>query len=94
MDDNFLLTQRLVDIPHRKFVFVSTLAVYPPTGRAVRHQSGVILVGIPPTRTATEAALIVREGLADVLAWLGQPVRPLWLSVAVAHYHLDQPTSA
>src|SRR3954468_11163388 len=37
MADNLLLTQQLVGIPHRKFVFVSTLAVYPPTGRAVRE---------------------------------------------------------
>src|SRR5882757_9344745 len=26
MADNFLLTQQLVNIPHRKFIFVSTLA--------------------------------------------------------------------
>jgi nucleoside-diphosphate-sugar epimerase len=44
MADNFLLTQRLVDIPHRKFIFVSTLAVYPPTGRAVSEDEDVDLM--------------------------------------------------
>ena len=40
MDDNFLLTQRLVDIPHRKFIFVSTLAVYPrPAARSARTRT-------------------------------------------------------
>jgi nucleoside-diphosphate-sugar epimerase len=44
MDDNFLLTQKLVHIPHRKFIFVSTLAVYPPTGRAVSEDDDVDLM--------------------------------------------------
>jgi nucleoside-diphosphate-sugar epimerase len=44
MADNFLLTQRLVDIPHRKFILVSTLAVYPPTGRAVSEDEDVDLM--------------------------------------------------
>jgi nucleoside-diphosphate-sugar epimerase len=44
MADNFLLTQRLVDIPHRKFIFVSTLAVYPPTGRAISEDEDVDLM--------------------------------------------------
>jgi nucleoside-diphosphate-sugar epimerase len=44
MEDNLLLTQRLVDIPHRKFVFISTLAVYPSTGRAVSEDDDVDLM--------------------------------------------------
>lgn len=52
-----------------------------PAGPRARH----LLVGIP-SRNATEAALIVREGMADVLGWLGQPVYPLALDVATAHY--------
>ena len=44
MEDNLLLTQRLVGIPHRKFVFISTLAVYPPTGRAVSESDDVDLM--------------------------------------------------
>jgi len=44
LDDNFLLTQRLVDIPHRKFVFVSSLAVYPPSGRAISEDEDLDLL--------------------------------------------------
>jgi len=44
LDDNFLLTQRLVDIPHRKFVFISTLAVYPPSGRAISEDEDLDLL--------------------------------------------------
>jgi len=44
MADNLLLTQRLVDIPHRLFVFVSSLAVYPPSGRAVAEDEDVDLM--------------------------------------------------
>jgi nucleoside-diphosphate-sugar epimerase len=44
MEDNLLLTQRLVGIPHRKFVLISTLAVYPSTGRAVSEQDDVDLL--------------------------------------------------
>lgn len=44
LDDNFLLTQRLVDIPHKKFVFVSSLAVYPPSGRAIREDEDIDLL--------------------------------------------------
>jgi nucleoside-diphosphate-sugar epimerase len=44
MEDNLLLTQRLVDVPHRKFVFVSSLAVYPPIGRAIAEDEDVDLM--------------------------------------------------
>jgi nucleoside-diphosphate-sugar epimerase len=44
LDDNFLLTQRLIRIPHRKFVFASTLAVYPPTGRPVSESDDIDLL--------------------------------------------------
>lgn len=60
-----------------------------PEGQAlVLSERRTIVVGIP-SRDATIAALIVRDGLADVLAWLGQPARPLALQVAASHYGLD-----
>ena len=61
-----------------------------PEGQALMlSEQRTVIVGIP-SRDATIAALIVRDGLADVLAWLGQPARPLALQVAAAHYGLDQ----
>lgn len=59
------------------------VATDPTTGSRAVH------IGIP-SRNATEAALIVREGLADVLAWLGKPVRPMHLDLAARHYGLER----
>lgn len=42
-------------------------------------------VGIP-SRNATEARVIVREGMADTLTWLGEPIQPWPLKVAARHY--------
>jgi len=43
LEDNFLLTERLLSIPHHKFVYVSSLDVYPRMGRAVREDEDVDL---------------------------------------------------
>lgn len=63
MADNFLLTQQLVNIPHRKFIFVSTLAVYPPTGRAVREDEDIDLLPLagPYAFTKLFSDLYVQE---------------------------------
>lgn len=69
-------------------VTVDTLV---PEGMAYSIDTGTgkrIVIGIP-SRNATEAALIVRRGLADVLAWLGKPVVPLHLELAESHYGLE-----
>ena len=83
MDDNFLLTQRLVDIPHRKFVFVSTLAVYPPTGRAVSEDEDVDLMPLsgPYAFTKLFSDLYVQERANNPLilrttTLLGPAIRP------------------
>ena len=83
MDDNFLLTQRLVDIPHRKFVFVSTLAVYPPTGRAVSEDEDVDLMPLtgPYAFTKLFSDLYVQERASNPLilrttTLLGPAIRP------------------
>lgn len=55
-----------------------------PEGQAL-VTAGVLHVGIP-SRNATEALLIVREGIADTLAWLGEPTQPWHLKVAARHY--------
>jgi nucleoside-diphosphate-sugar epimerase len=69
MDDNFLLTQRLVHIPHRKFIFVSTLAVYPPTGRAVSEAEDVDLMPLtgPYAFTKLFSDLYVQKHAKDPL---------------------------
>lgn len=83
MDDNFLLTQRLVDIPHRKFVFVSTLAVYPSTGRAVSEDEDVDLMPLtgPYAFSKLFSDLYVQKHARDPLilrttTLLGPAIRP------------------
>ena len=57
-----------------------------PEGQArMTSEPRAVHVGIP-SRNATDAALIVREHMADTLAWLGEPVRPFHLQVAARHY--------
>jgi nucleoside-diphosphate-sugar epimerase len=43
LEDNFLLTEQLLDIPHHKFIYVSTLDVYPRLGRAIGEDEDVDL---------------------------------------------------
>jgi nucleoside-diphosphate-sugar epimerase len=83
MADNLLLTQQLVGIPHRKFVFVSTLAVYPPTGRAVREDEDIDLLPLagPYAFTKLFSDLYVQEHAKDPLilrttTLLGPSIRP------------------
>lgn len=83
MDDNFLLTQRLVGIPHRKFIFVSTLAVYPSTGRAIREDEDVDLMPLsgPYAFTKLFSDLYVQKCAKDPLilrttTLLGSAIRP------------------
>jgi len=83
MADNFLLTQRLVDIPHRKFIFVSTLAVYPPTGRAVSEDEDVDLMPLtgPYAFSKLFSDLYVQKHAKDPLilrttTLLGPAIRP------------------
>jgi nucleoside-diphosphate-sugar epimerase len=83
MDDNFLLTQRLVHVPHRKFIFVSTLAVYPPTGRAVNEEEDVDLMPLtgPYAFTKLFSDLYVQERASNPLilrttTLLGPAIRP------------------
>lgn len=83
MEDNLLLTQRLVDIPHRKFVFVSTLAVYPPTGRAISEDEDVDLMPLtgPYAFTKLFSDLYVQERANEPLVLrtttlLGPAIRP------------------
>jgi len=42
-EDNVLLTQRLLDIPHRKFIYLSSLDVYPRLGRGILEDEDVDL---------------------------------------------------
>src|SRR5262245_6198955 len=35
LDDNFLLTQRLLNLPHKRFIYMSSLDVYPKHNRPI-----------------------------------------------------------
>lgn len=83
MADNLLLTQKLVGVPHRKFVFVSTLAVYPPTGEAVREDDDVDLMPLtgPYAFTKLFSDLYVQEHanaplILRTTTLLGPAIRP------------------
>jgi nucleoside-diphosphate-sugar epimerase len=83
LEDNFLLTQRLIGIPHRKFVFVSTLAVYPPTGRAIGEDEDLDLMSLtgPYAFTKLFSDLCVQEMARQPLilrttTLLGPIIRP------------------
>jgi nucleoside-diphosphate-sugar epimerase len=41
LDDNFRLTERLLAIPHRKFIYISSLDVYPRLGRPIGETEDV-----------------------------------------------------
>jgi nucleoside-diphosphate-sugar epimerase len=77
MADNFLLTQRLVDIPHRKFI------VYPPTGRPVSEDEDVDLMPLtgPYAFSKLFSDLYVQKHANDPLilrttTLLGPAIRP------------------
>jgi nucleoside-diphosphate-sugar epimerase len=83
IDDNFLLTQRLVDLPHRKFVFVSSLAVYPPSGRAISEDEDLDLLPLagPYAFTKLFSDIYVQEKATSPLilrttTLLGPAIRP------------------
>jgi nucleoside-diphosphate-sugar epimerase len=83
MNDNLLLTQRLISVPHRKFVFVSTLAVYPPTGRAVSETDDVDLMPLagPYAFTKLFSDLYVQKHAVEPLilrttTLMGPAIRP------------------
>lgn len=90
MEDNLLLTQRLVDIPHRKFVFVSSLAVYPPIGRAISEDEDVDLLPLtgPYAFTKLFSDLYVQRRATEPLVLrtttlLGPAIRPSTVSRAL-----------
>ena len=83
LDDNFLLTQRLVDIPHKKFVFVSSLAVYPLSGRAISETEDLDLLPLtgPYAFTKLFSDVYVQERATNPLilrttTLLGPAIRP------------------
>jgi len=90
LQDNLLLTQRLVDVPHRKFVFVSSLAVYPPIGRAISEDEDVDLLPLagPYAFTKLFSDLYVQERAQEPLVLrtttlLGPAIRPNTVSRAL-----------
>jgi nucleoside-diphosphate-sugar epimerase len=90
MEDNLLLTQRLVDVPHRKFVFVSSLAVYPPIGRAISEDEDVDLLPLagPYAFTKLFSDLYVQQRATEPLVLrtttlLGPAIRPSTVSRAL-----------
>lgn len=45
-DDNVLLTKRLTAIPHKKFIYISTLDIYPRLGRPIQEDDPLDLSGL------------------------------------------------
>ncbi len=75
-------------LDHLLFATPYVASTLTPVGQIHFMRSGTgerwLAVGIP-SRHETAAVRIVRDGLADVLAWLGEK-DPLWLTVAERHY--------
>jgi nucleoside-diphosphate-sugar epimerase len=63
LDDNLLLTQRLLEIPHKRFVYISTLNVYPRLSRPIAEDEDVDLSSLsgPYAFTKLFSELLVRE---------------------------------
>lgn len=65
LEDNLLLTQRLTELPHRKFVYLSSAAVYAGQGRRCSEgQRLTLAAGMTPyalTKLMAEA-LVIRAG--------------------------------
>lgn len=47
LDDNLLLTKKLVEIPHKKFVFVSSVEVYPKSSKTHTEDEEIPLESVP-----------------------------------------------
>jgi nucleoside-diphosphate-sugar epimerase len=62
-DDNFLLTQRLLGMPHRKFIYVSSFDVYPRRGSSIKEDEDFDLDGLagPYSFTKLFSELLVRK---------------------------------
>jgi nucleoside-diphosphate-sugar epimerase len=62
-DDNLVLTQRLLEIPHKRFVYMSTLDVYPRLNRPIAEDEDVDLSSLrgPYAFTKLFSELLVRE---------------------------------
>jgi nucleoside-diphosphate-sugar epimerase len=83
LDDNVLMTQRLLDVPHRKFVYISSLDVYPRTGRAVGEHDDVDVSALNGLYAHTKlfSDLLVQRQAANALilrpaTLLGPVMRP------------------
>jgi nucleoside-diphosphate-sugar epimerase len=82
-DDNLVLTQRLLKIPHKRFVYMSTLDVYPRLNRPIAEDEDVDLSSLrgPYAFTKLFSELLVREHSDNYLilrlaTLLGPVMRP------------------
>ncbi len=83
LDDNLLLTERLLGIPHRKFVFISSIDIYPPPRQDAKEDDDYDLARLagpyPFVKLFSDA--LVRARCADHLilrptSLLGPTMRP------------------
>lgn len=83
LDDNLLLTKKLVEIPHKKFVFISSVEVYPKSSKTHTEDEEIPLESIPSfygiCKLLSES--IVQEACRDFLilrcvSLLGPYARP------------------
>lgn len=88
LDDNLLLTQRLLEIPHEKFVYFSSVDVYPSDGSAQHREDDVIVAdqlrGVYAlTKLSSEALVLARANQPLILrptTMLGPLCRPNTIS--------------
>lgn len=53
-EDNILLTQKLVKVPHRKFIYISSIDVYPKNGREHTEDEAISLNSVGGIYAATK----------------------------------------
>lgn len=83
LEDNFLLTQRLLRIPHRKFVYISTVDVYPRTGVLSHADDDTDISPLSGPYAFTKLfseTVVVKEGMRALVlrptTLLGSKMRP------------------
>jgi dTDP-4-dehydrorhamnose reductase len=75
--DTLELTRRLAGIPHARFVFISTVDVYPADGRVYREDSPTVPIGqYGQTKLAAEHIVGTHSLILRCSAMLGVDARP------------------
>jgi nucleoside-diphosphate-sugar epimerase len=83
IDDNLFLTQRLLEVPHKKFIYLSSMDIYPRLGRAIAEDEDFDLSALvgPYAHAKLFSDLLVQRKAAKPLilrpaTLLGPAMRP------------------